>query len=336
MRIKGLTRQWEGGGYYRMRQPLDELARHGHETSCAMAKSDVTADDADLIVGQFIGGQSVITGTSGVAVSAVVLVHHWWRNLARDAKLVYELDDDPFEVEPHNPQYFHYANPVAHDSITHCLQVASLVTVSTPALAERLRTINPNIVVLQNRIDESMLSMQRPKRDKLTVGWAGSLSHLDDIKECAYGLRRTLDHHDVEAHFIGADFRRLVGRPIRFTPWCLKTTDYYNLIDFDIGIAPLLPTRFAETKSHIKALEYAALGIPVIASDAAPYRDFVIDGVTGWLVRYEHEWAKRLHELINDDAMRTEMGAAARKLAAQWTIQTGYKDWESAYEGVLK
>jgi len=328
-------RQLEGGGYYRVRQPLGELARHGHETSCTLAKSDVTADDADLIVGQLIGGQSVVKGNNGVKMNAVVLVHHWWRNLARDAKLVYELDDDPFEVESHNPMHQHYANPLAHDSISHCLEVADLVTVSTPVLAERIRRINPNVVVLQNRIDESMLTLERPRRDKLTIGWAGSMSHQQDIKECAYGLRRTLDHHDVEAHFIGADFRRLIGRPIRFTPWCLKTTEYYNLIDFDIGIAPLLSTRFAETKSHIKALEYAALGIPVIASDTAPYRDFVIDGVTGWLVRYEHEWAKRLHELINDEAMRTEMGVNAKKLAEQWTIQTGWKDWETCYASVL-
>lgn len=337
MRIKGVTRQWEGGGYYRVRQPLDELAKHGHETSCHMAKTDVTGDDADLIVGQFIGGQSVITGTSGVAVNAVTLVHHWWRELARDAKLVYELDDDPFEIESHNPQYQHYANPASHDSISFCLQVANLVTVSTPMLAERMRTINPNVVVLHNRIDESVLTMQRPKQDKLTIGWAGSFSHLQDIKECAYGLRKILDRNPgVEAHFIGSDFQRLIGRPVRFTPWCVNTMDYYKLIDFDIGLAPLLPTRFAETKSHIKALEYAALGIPVIASDTAPYRDFVIDGVTGFLVRQDHEWAARLRELINDEAMREEMGAKARELASQWTIQTGWKEWENAYKTILR
>jgi glycosyltransferase involved in cell wall biosynthesis len=338
VKIKAVTRQWEGGGYYRVRQPLDELARHGHETSCQMAKSDIEAEGADIFVGQFIGGQSVVMSKAGVPVNAVVLVHHWWRGLARDAKLVYELDDDPFEVEPHNPQYQHYATPVAHDSISHCIQVADLVTVSTPVLADRMRKHNPNVVVLQNRIDESMLTMQRPQRDKLTIGWAGSLSHLCDIQQCAYGLRRIMAHHkDIDVHFIGADYRSIVksSRPLRHTPWCVKTTDYYKLIDFDIGIAPLVPTVFAETKSHIKALEYAALGIPVVASDSAPYRDFVIDGVTGFLVRRDHDWAARLRDLINDEAMRLEMGAKARELASHWTIQTGWQEWEQAYKGIL-
>lgn len=318
MKIKGITRQYEGGGYYRIRQPLEELGRHGHETSCEPATSDVKSD-ADVIVGQMIGG-----------------VNSWWRKLAKDARLVYELDDDPFEIEPVNATYPIYSRPDVQDSIRHCLQVADLVTVSTEPLAQRMRLLNPNVVVLQNRIDVSVLTLDRPKRDKVTVGWAGGGTHVNDIKECAYGLRKTLDHHpEAEAHFIGADFRHLIRRPIRFTPWCEKTIDYYGLIDFDIGLAPLLPTRFAETKSHIKALEYGALGIPVIASDCAPYRDFVIDGVTGWLVRREHEWASRLRDLICDQGMRDEMGLKARELAANWTIQTGWSEWESAYEGVL-
>jgi glycosyltransferase involved in cell wall biosynthesis len=318
MILKGLTRQDEGGGYYRVHLPLGELARHGHQVSVGLARTDSTADGADVVVGQMIGK-----------------VNGWWRRLARDAKLVYELDDDPFAIEPHNPVYGHYSNPVAQDCIAHCLEVAHLVTVSTEPLAERMRKYNPNVVVLKNRIDEHMLTIERPKRDKLTIGWAGGASHTDDIKSCAHGLRKTLEHHDVEAHFIGSDFTKLIRRPMRFTPWAHKTTDYYKLIDFDIGVAPLVSTTFAETKSHIKALEYAALGIPVIASDATPYRDFVIDGVTGWLVRYEHEWAKRLRELICDEAMRTEMGAKAKTLAAEWTIQNGWQEWQAAYESVL-
>jgi glycosyltransferase involved in cell wall biosynthesis len=316
LRIRGVTRQWEGGGYYRVRRPLAELAEHGHVTDCVPAKSDVTAGGADVVVGHLIGGDN-----------------RWWRRLAKTARLVYEVDDDPFEVEPWNPRHHIYADPVAQDSIAHCLQVADLVTVSTKPLAERMRAYNPNVVVLQNRIDAFVLDMERPKRDKLVIGWAGSDSHMMDIPECAYGLRKTLLRNSgVEAHFIGADLRFLVGNvPIRHTGWCLNTTAYYRLIDFDIGLAPLRSSVFAETKSHIKALEYAALGIPVVASDCAAYRDFVVDGVTGWLVRRPHEWASRLRELVNDAAMREEMGAKARALAANWTVENGWQEWEAAY-----
>jgi glycosyltransferase involved in cell wall biosynthesis len=325
MKVVGFSRQFDGGGYYRMRLPLGELGRHGHETVCKPAKSDERADGADVAVGQIVGG-----------FQHPVTIHHWWRSLARHSRLVYEIDDDPFSIETHNPAFVAYAPPVSRDSLTHCMQVAALVTASTEPLAEEMRKINPNVVVLKNRIDESVLQLERPRRDKLTVGWAGGHSHLNDIDQCAYGLRKTLDRFPgVEAHFIGWDFSHLVRREVRFTKWCKSTTDYYKLIDFDIGLAPLAPTVFARSKSHIKCLEYAALGIPVIASDVAPYREFVIDGVTGWLVRRDHEWAARLRDLVEDEAMRTEMGKKSRELASQWTIQAGWQDWEAAYRSVL-
>lgn len=329
MRVKGLWNIPEGGGWYRIRMPLDELGRHGHDTSCEPAMTDVSPGGADIVVTHMAGTVDHRTAPE---------VHRWWRRMAMICRRVYELDDDPFEIEHTNPVHTDYNAANSRDSFEFCIRTADLVTTSVEPLAERMRRLNPNVVVLKNRVDESLLSLERPKRDKLVIGWAGGPSHFADMQECAYGLRRVLawNPKTVEAHFIGADMRRTTRCQARFTDWAKITADYYKLIDFDIGIAPLLSTRFAETKSHIKALEYAALGIPVIASDTAPYRDFVIDGVTGWLVRYEHEWAKRLHELVNDEAMRTEMGAAARKLAAQWTIQTGYQDWESAYEGVLK
>lgn len=325
MKIKGFARQFEGGGYYRIRLPLDELAKHGHETSWESARSDIGAGGADIVVGQLIGGMNY-----------PAVIHRWWRGLVRQAKLVYELDDNPFEIEAHNPAAAAYGSLSAQDSIAHCIEIASLVTASTEPLAEEMRKFNPNVVVLKNRIDESMLSIERPRRDKVTIGWAGGASHSEDIKVCAYGLRKVLDHHrDVEAHFIGPDFTPLIRRPVRHTPWCQTTTDYYGLVDFDIGLAPLAPTVFAQSKSHIKALEYAALGIPVIASDVAPYRDFVIDGVTGWLVRRDHEWGARMRELICDEAMRTEMGQKSKELAAEWTIQKGWPEWQAAYAAVL-
>jgi glycosyltransferase involved in cell wall biosynthesis len=72
-----------------------------------------------------------------------------------------------------------------------------------------------------------------------------------------------------------------------------------------------------------------------VASDVKPYRDYVVDGVTGWLVRTEQQWAQRLRELVNDEAMRTEMGAKAKEVASQHTIQDGWRDWEAAYGALL-
>jgi glycosyltransferase involved in cell wall biosynthesis len=137
-------------------------------------------------------------------------------------------------------------------------------------------------------------------------------------------------------HWIGWDFGPAVSHEGRFTPWRANVWDYYQAIDFDIGVIPLSDHAFNESKSHIKALEYSALGIPVVASDSAPYRDFVVDGVTGYLCRTPDEWRARLRELVNDADARAELGAAAKKLAAAHTIQDGWRLWNSAYEEVAR
>jgi glycosyltransferase involved in cell wall biosynthesis len=148
-------------------------------------------------------------------------------------------------------------------------------------------------------------------------------------------LRRFFERNPaVEWHNVGTDFRSYMKLGGRHTPWQSDMWDYYRSIDFDIGLAPLVDMPFNRSKSAIKALEYAALGIPVIASDREPYRPFVLDGVTGYLVRDEHEWTKRLRELVNDDAMREEMGRKAKEHASAWTIQKGWRLWEQAYAGL--
>ena len=326
MKIKGVTRQFIGGAYYRLTMPFDELAKHGHETSYALSTFDQGPDGADVFVGQIVGGSDAI-------------VQAWWRNIYKQCATVYEVDDDLFEIERHNPTHVVFSNPVNQASLSHCMEVSNVVTTTTPVLAERLVKINPNVVVLPNYIDESMLEIERPQRDRLTIGWAGGDSHAPDIDSVAYGLKRTMEwNKDIDVHFIGADFRKLVRSPreIRHTTYTTDIFEYYRSIDFDIGIAPLKSTYFAEAKSHIKALEYAALGIPVVASDTAPYQEFVIDGVTGFLVKQDHEWGRRLRDLIHDEAMRTEMGAKARELASQYTIQNHWQEWEAVYKKVAR
>src|SRR5271166_4375640 len=295
--------------------PIGELGRHGHETSCERALTTVTADGADIVVSHMAGS---------IDHRLAPNVHRWWRRLAMHCRRVYELDDDPFEVEHTNPAHRDYNAAATRDSFEFCIRTADLLTCSVEPLAERMRRYNPNVAVCKNRIDESLLEVVRPKRDTLVIGWAGGPSHFEDMKEASYGLRRALDWHPdtVQAHFIGADMRYVVRRAARFTPWVASTDEYYKVIDFDIGIAPLRAGVFAMSKSAIKVMEYGALGIPCVASDVAPYRDYVIDGVTGWLVRTPQQWAQRLRELVNDEAMREEMGRKGRELASQHTIQT--------------
>ena len=321
-------------GYYRVRLPFDQMRANGVDVS--YARHGNPDPDTQVFVGQRVGNKDSLLD---------------WLKLWRKHRLVWETDDDLWTVDPTNRRAAKVFTPDLLEALEQVVRVAHLVTVSTEPLADAMRRFNDNVHVLPNHIDAALLDVERPRRDRVVVGWAGGDSHHLDMDMLRPHLKRFLERNpSVELHTIGwgsqrspEDFPKwmrkhvvpnplhTMGVPYRHTGWSPRVEDYYKQIDFDIGLAPLVPSVFNDSKSHIKALEYAALGIPVIASDEGPYREFVVDGVTGFLVRHEHEWGRRLRELTCDEAMRVEMGAAAKERARAWTIQDGWKKWADAY-----
>lgn len=307
-------------GWYRILMPYAELARRGTRVATNCGWTD-EARDYRVIVGQRI------SRTAALPI---------WRRLRPTHRLVYETDDDVWTIDPTNFAAHHAHTGDVIDATEQAITVAHMVTVSTEPLAEVLRRYHDNVVVLPNCVEQALLEVERPRRERVTVGWAGGDSHLRDIAMVAPQLRRFLDRNPaVDFHNIGTSYLRPLKLRGRHTGWFSGVWDYYRALDFDIGTAPLVDSLFNASKSAIKAMEYAALGIPVIASDVAPYRGFVLDGVTGYLVRSEHEWGKRLYELASDDAMREEMGAKAKEHVAQFTIQRNAWRWRDAYQSLL-
>lgn len=324
MKVLGLPFQPDGCGYYRFWQPFHQLQKHwgqtvvipppGHEQ---WRPEDDEIESFDVVSRQRPGGS--------IGVQE-------WERWARKTKLVYETDDDLLNVDPSGLP--HLLDEDRLETIRRCLRVSDLVTVSTEPLIEAFQRYNDNIVVIPDFIHARMLDMERPQRDKVTINWAGGQSHLQDMVMIQEPLRNVLQCNDVDMHFLGIDYSPLVGKKCRFTQFQRNVWDYYEKLDGDIGLAPLEDTPFNQCRANIKVLEYSALGIPSIASDITPYRDFIVDGETGYLVSSPEEWQKRMTELINDEAMRTEMGAKAKEKAAGWTIQEGWKHWARAYEEV--
>lgn len=305
-------------GYYRITLPLDYLAHKGWDVQTACGW-DERARDFDVVIGQRVGR------THALPI---------WRRLRPDHRLVYETDDDFWTIDEWNLRARAEHSPAVIDAVEQAIRVAHVATVSTGPLAEVVAAHNPNVRVLPNHIDGRLLGMERPRRDRLTVGWAGGDSHLRDWQELAPHLKRFLARRDdVDLHVIGTDFARVYGIPARVTGW-QELWAYYGSVDFDIGLAPLADTVFNRSKSPIKAVEYGALGIPVIASAVGPYADYVLDGVTGFLVRRDHEWSRYLRLLVEDTALREEMGRKAKEQAAEFTIQKGWTRWAAVYEEV--
>lgn len=309
-------------GYYRVTLPLDALAQFGgHQIQTNVGFSQDCVD-YPLIIGQRIG-----------QVHALPI----WRDLYVNHKLVFECDDDVFTIDPLNFGAARQHSAEILDAHEEAARYAHMVTVTTEPLAEVFRQFNSNVVVLPNHVDGRILDLERPHRDKLVIGWAGGDSHLGDLTLFAPHLSRFLRRNpNAEFHNMGTNFLRTFKLPGRFTDWRANMFDYYREVDFDIGLAVLADTPFNRSKSAIKAIEYMGLGIPVIASDVEPYRNVVKHGVTGFLVRQPHEWGHYLHLLATDRNLREKMGQEGRaQVAREWTIQEGWRLWQTAYESLL-
>jgi hypothetical protein len=326
----GIPFQPDGSGYHRLYLPWKHLTANSRHVYGIPAPGQrippptpAELEDVDVLVMQrpaFAYGARQFDRMAG--------------HVAR----VYETDDDMLTMETSNSPFT--TDPRSPESVRYCLRRAEMVTVSTPYLAELYAPYNSNIKILPNCVKAELLDMPRKRRDRVTIGWQGGLSHLVDMCVIQDELTGVLQANpDVDMHFIGQDFSPMtwVRSPqlkarCRYTPWSDDVGDYYKAVDFDIAIAPLADVPFNKAKSHLKALDAAARGIPIVAQDMEPYREFVRDGETGYLVRTGEEWAKRVTELIHDEQAREEMGAAAKKVAERYTMQGNWQLWERAYE----
>jgi len=88
---------------------------------------------------------------------------------------------------------------------------------------------------------------------------------------------------------------------------------------FDVGVMPVSNTRFNRAKCALKAIEYMACGVPVVASRVGEVLHLVKDGENGYAVDTISEWVEVLSKLLEDAVLRARVGKAA-----QQTVMEGY------------
>lgn len=323
-RVFGWLCDHSGCGYYRVKQPFNVLKARGHDVSYdGNMPPDIALGAADVVVAQRV----VLEGPS-----------EWIQKEARRGrtKIVLELDDDLWNIEGSSPIAHGFFNLEMQARAKENLAVADLVTTTTDHLANRLSEYTKApIEVIPNHVSSWLIDHEVERRSGVTtVGWAGSATHNGDWAELASELRRFLTRNPgVELHTMGHHVAERWKTNVRHSWWKNEIDDYLRVIDFHVGLAPLRPSLFNKSKSALKAMEYGALGIPIVASNCGPYADYVRHGETGFLVDRPHEWAIYLRELVTDPELRETMGQKARShVAATSLIEDNLWRWERVLE----
>jgi glycosyltransferase involved in cell wall biosynthesis len=105
---------------------------------------------------------------------------------------------------------------------------------------------------------------------------------------------------------------QMPGVETEFIPWEAET-EVKDLHRFEIGLYPIPANEWSLGKSSLKALTYMAISIPLVATAYGTNFRVVENGISGFLAKDEKEWTDRLIELIDNVALRQQMGMAGRK-----------------------
>ena len=249
-----------------------------------------------------------------------------------DAFRIFEIDDLLTDLPHHNPARKGMPEDFAsrmRDSLGLCDRLVA----STAPIAEAYGGwVDGDVVVAPNYIERDVwgkLSPQRAERSKPRVGWSGGLTHMADLELLAPVFRALADEVEFVMLGICPDLLRPyvkethVGVPIELYPQFLCD------LDLDLALAPLEIHPFNEAKSHLKLLEYGALGYPVVCTDILPYQgDWPVFRVKNRPSR----WITQIRELLADrDALLQAGNALRAHVFKLWSLEDHLDLWEHAW-----
>jgi glycosyltransferase involved in cell wall biosynthesis len=265
-----------------------------------------------------------------------------------DIPLLYDLDDDLLHIPREHPDA-KQLRPRAR-VVTRMIKGANAVWVSTPALAEALKDQRRDVRVVPNGLDERLWSALPqpvpPRQGPVRILFMGTATHDGDFAL----VERALDHvktvfaEHVAIDLIGVstrgDLPSWVNRPSLPPNASGSYPGFANWITqqhWDIGLAPLADTPFNRSKSAIKTLDYAAIGLPVLASDRLVYRGSLADGPGGWLVRDgEESWFVAISQLIRNGTLRRQLAEGARAGLVRFTLAAQAAERRAAWLSLLR
>jgi glycosyltransferase involved in cell wall biosynthesis len=171
-------------------------------------------------------------------------------------------------------------------------------------------------VIIPTAVDTDRFASTPPRAVRgreVVVGWTGLSGNYPQLAHRATGIARALKR-------TGARFVVISDRPpprslaalnAEFVRW-RPESEVADLAGLDIGVMPLPDGPYERGKCAFKLLQYMALGRPGVASPVGANAEVVTDRLDGFLPASDGAWEEALTLLIEDPALRQEMGSRAR------------------------
>lgn len=256
-----------------------------------------------------------------------------FRLLRRQAnRLIFDVDDAVMVK----------ADTVRHESrrrrvrFMRTVKGADLVFVGNSYLERTVQNVGTRTVLVPTCVDLDRYPKpeERPAHqgDRLRMGWIGSrstLPHLAELKPLFLRLSRVSTPMDLT--IICDTFLDEIGLPVNRKVWS-ESTEVRDLMEFDVGLAPLPENPWTVGKSATKVVQYMAAGLPVVCSPVGANAEIVRNGVTGFHAKNQDEWFEKILFLAENPEAGTRMGREGRRLVEKsYSIQALFP---AMYEGL--
>ena len=332
MHVVALGTDGTGGAAYRAELPMRALATAGHRA-------------------EFIQWDERDAPPPLEQLRQAEVVHMWRlfrapsRRLATELKeagvaVVFDNDDDMTRVPKRSPAYseMRAAREQVTKELGSMLRLADVVTTTCAELAGRLRRLGGGDVrTVENYVEANFLRERRPGGgDSVTIGWVAGAEHRGDLKDLR--LRRALEQllesqPHVSLVSIGLD---LGVRSDRYThnPFVPFPELPDAIAQFDLALAPIADVSFNRVRSNIKVKEYAAVGVPWLASPIGPYKS--LSEEHGGRLVPDYGWPEALAELVTDAPKRAALAERAAAWGRTQTNVANVAEWEAVFAEVAE
>lgn len=331
-----------GVGHYRLRFPAEALAAAG---------CDVTVDSAGPRVWwdrQWRGPNppvdARVVGLAGTLDVDVVVFQRPTVLYRLDAirhlqaagiRVVVDVDDRLDRVHKRHGGYRGFQRAtVNHEILDACCMTADLVTCSTPALLARYG--HGHGVALPNLVPARYLTVAGLKRPQ-TVGWSGFVgTHPADLQVTA-GAVDSVVSDGWSFHVVGTGEGVRDALRLRSEPTSTGVVDFAEypqaLAELEIGVVPLEASEFNAAKSCLKAMEMAAVGVPVVMSPTQDNLRLHRLGV-GLVAETRSQWRRHLRRLTTDIDLRYQMAEEGRRAVEGLTYEEHCGRWWDTWTSV--
>jgi len=291
-------------GYIRLVQPIDYLSTINPALQVTIADaSHLPKENADFLICQRHVVRSLYKAESIIKHCSIHKI-----------KIVYDLDDDLVNI-PCDHFEFHHLMSLSN-VVVQFLEEADEVWVSTHGLKEKIKHIRNDAKIIHNKHDHRiwLKKNRRNLSSKQTrLVYMGTATHHEEYEFLEKVGKQLFSKYkdQITIDIVGATTKQFLPAPFRRITPDNPSGTYHGFVgwfvnqNWDIGLAPLIESEFNACKSAIKLMDYAACGLPIIASLHDEYlKSFSHEHGIHYVENNAGRWVNAISLLIDDVNLR--------------------------------